>query len=326
MQHFWLTSKMEFHTCPALAEDLVLTSPKTASDIQREETSFVSMKTTDRKYSFSLQIAFKKITGISHILHPYLFSPTEEKLYEMRWKDNFYFYGDPDTYLTQLSLKNGKEASNLMNSFRGKDSVEDSLAVIPVAAISPDEVENPEDVEFNAHHSCNRSLEDMYLPRHVPDLLKTLPQLLLRDGAAIGRLYTGIELGVDESIQRHKSEKMKLFLSCASNIVAETCDRINSQYRRGFADSREISHLVLELLPTLRRIGLYEQAAEFAAFEMGKDAAIETTRRTSRRLAKARRHHYFDKLSSMLRGDYSDLNSSELGALMSKDSLVYSGL
>jgi hypothetical protein len=245
----------------------------------------------------------------------------------MGWKDNCYFYGDPDTYLTPLSLKNGIEARSVMKSFRGKDSIEYNLAVVPIAAISPDEVENLEDVEFNAHHSCNRSLEDMYLPQPVPELLKILPQLLLGQGAPAGRLYNGIEFGVVELMERQRNEKMKLFLSRASYIVPDICGRIACQHRRlGYDDGRENDHFVLELLPTLRRIGLYEQAAEYAAIEIGKVGAADSTRRTSRRLAKARRHHYFDKLSSMLRRDEADLNSSEVGALLSQDCLVYSGL
>lgn len=246
-----------------------------------------------------------------------LFRPREEKLFEMGWKDNCYFYGDPQTWMIPLSTKLGSEARNHARSFRGRDSILESLSTISICAIPPEEVDNMDELEFNAHHLCEVDHEDMYILQEIPSLLKTLPQFL-KGGPRV------IEMNEFCSIQKKRNKNMDLLISRASYILPEIHNRIAwSHGRLGFENCKEKDLLALELMPALRRIALYEQAAEFAEIEAGRDASTDSFRRTTRRQAKAKRHHYFDKLSTVLRQDGADLNSSELGFLLASDILEY---
>ncbi|KAG7373933.1 ATPase family associated with various cellular activities AAA [Nitzschia inconspicua] len=252
--------------------------------------------------------------------------PREEKLFEMGWKDTCYFYGDPDTWLIPLSLREGNEMRRVMSRYRGRDAVEDGLSTIPFSAIPFEELEDAEALDFNCHCLCDKSLEDSYLPQHVPVLIKALPKLL-RETVSNRRMLTlGCEIWDTRLIQNKRNETMHRHMSRASYILPGIHDRTGWTYGRlGLENSNEVDELILELMPALRRIGLYEQAAEFVALEASKDGAADLGRRTTRRQAKARRHHYFDKLSASLQRDEDDLNSSELGALLANDLLQYSG-
>ncbi|KAL3908660.1 MAG: hypothetical protein SGILL_008400 [Bacillariaceae sp.] len=159
-----------------------------------------------------------------------------------------------------------------------------------------------------------------YIPRPIPPIVQAFPKLL-REKASITNQWHSIHR--DVSIGR--THTMERLLSGAQYILPEIFERLAWSYGRfGFCSNKEKAELVLELLPTVRRIGLYEKAAEFAELQKGDDEAVNSNRRTTRRQAKARRHHYFDKLSVKLRLDQADMNSSELGSLMAKDLLVYS--
>lgn len=242
----------------------------------------------------------------------------------MGWKDTCYFYGDPETWLTPLSMKAGKEARASMALFRGMRSAEEQLSTIHTLSIPPEEIEDSEDVEFNAHNLCGQNEEDQYLPHPVPALLGQFPRSLRSIGSN-GR--SGLHKDLPEGIQSKIRESMSRMLLRASYILGDVHDRVGCTYGKfGLESDKERDELILELMPTLRRIGLFEQATEFAELEARKDATIAdaSSRRSTRRQAKARRHHYFDKLSHILRRDEADLNSSELGASMAQDMLVYS--
>lgn len=216
-------------------------------------------------------------------------------------------------------MKAGKETRVVLDYFRGKGSVDQGIPPAP-AALPIDDIECREDFDYAAHHACNSNMEDSYLQRPIPPTVQAFPKFLLDNSSTTNHL-----LSDNRDFETRQTEKMERLQTGARYILPEIWERVGWSYGRfGLCSSKEKRDLVLELLPTLRRIGLYEQAAEFAELQKGDDPAANSNRRTTRRQAKARRHHYFDKLSLKLKRDEADMNSSELGSLMAKDLLVYS--
>ena len=136
-----------------------------------------------------------------------VFSPREERLFELGWNDNCYFHGNSETYMTLPSSvsQQHKEANTnphyFMNRFRGDEGAAGQLACSGMSnaaasnAVSTEDLEedfSPEDFDRFAHYqqhyrrqhessSCSggaSSEEDSYLPRGVPPAILDLPEIL----------------------------------------------------------------------------------------------------------------------------------------------------
>jgi len=249
-------------------------------------------------------------------LHEKSRPPREEKLFSLGWKDSCYFYGDPETYVTQPSMSVGKSMNYHLQNFRANESIVADFVFASDGARDPDEIESREDLDRNAHLECQISEVDCFLPYQTPAVLQMLPSTLSS--------CLNMSPPSKPFLETRKLEFRNRFENQVNYILPAVTGRALWSYGRyGYANHRERMTLVLELLPTLRRIAVYEQAAEYAALRMGEDAIANSNRRTTRQQAKARRRHYFDRLSETLRGDEADLNFSEVGSLIAKDLLAY---
>ena len=245
-----------------------------------------------------------------------------------------------------------------MNQFRGDEDAAGQLACSGMSnaatsnAISTEELENNfsvEDLDRFAHHqqqqesspSCSGGAsfaEDMYLPRGVSPAILDLPEILRKASststnslpsqsfwsiARDNQWLQSLETNRAECSQRLLSHAIEYFLPWGNDLAKWSYGRF------GFANNKwDRTHMILECLPILRRIGMLETANEYAFLKAREesDATKRTSsrRRTTRTQCRARRHHYFDKISATLRRDEADRNSSEVGALLVGDSLVYS--
>jgi DNA polymerase III delta prime subunit len=246
--------------------------------------------------------------------------PREEKLYELGWKDNCYFFGNPETYMTPLSMKLGKYANDVTDFFRGRDSVGEGS--VPTPFVPVENIDSREDFDFMAHCACSSNEEDAYLSVPIPASLQSLPGFL-RQHAPLAH-PSALDKSLDYlDLDKERKDKMAWLKDKANYILPRGFKRTRWSYGRlGLCSRKENRDLVLEMLPMLRRIGLYEQAAELEELQKGDDAT-KIHQRTTRRQVKARRNHYFDRLSLILRRNEADLNSSEVGALIATDFLVY---
>lgn len=218
-----------------------------------------------------------------------------------------------------------------------------------VAALSSDDLQSDsvvfrEDLDQFVHHqqtSCDSAAmaEDCYLPRGVPQLILDLPDMLRTQSICSGSNDDAIEEEnvVWDALEAHRSETLCRIVDHTTNYILpppsssaqHKSDRSKWSYGRFSLDTNhgDRHRLILECLPALRRIGAVERCAEFIheqqleAAANGENQEVESsslrrsTRRVTRAAPKQRFHHYFDKLSSTLRRDEADLQTSEVGAL-----------
>lgn len=224
-----------------------------------------------------------------------------------------------------------------------------STSSTTVAAISSDDLEPDsavfhEDLDRFAHHeetffgSAARA-GDCYIPRGVSRDVLDLPDML-RNGSisneSKGMLAEESNL-VWETLEAHRSDNLNRIVENTTNYILpprssswqHKTDRSRWSYGRFSFDTNQDdrNHLILECLPVLRRIGILERCSEFI-HEQQLEAAAQgenqegqssslrrSTRRVTRAAPKQRYYHYFDKVSSTLRRDEADLQTSEVGAL-----------
>lgn len=284
------------------------------------------MTTAGREY-LGLHFALvKDIHGsLTNILvsFPPLHSPREEKLFELGWKDDCYFYGDPETYMTLPSTLNaGRQLNNAMKTARGTTSISRNPAIVP-QYVEPNENTTREDLDRFVNHSTFISDEDSFLPFHGRSSILSLPRILRKYQAHATR-PDYLESPGDQFLSRKMAELSKKAERLADYVLPPLSDRANWSYGRfgridpGDQILPDDRRTTLELMPTLRRIAVLEQAAENAALLAADPENKSMKVRSTRRQAKARRHHHFDKVSSSLRRDEHALNSSEVGSLLAE--------
>ena len=134
------------------------------------------MKTVDRK-SFNVTHATCNVLCVFVLLNEcffyYLFdSPREEQLFTLGWKDNCYFYGDAETYMTRPSgTLERRRLYTTMTLSRGTMEVDGAHA-------TADKEDESEDLDDIIRRESGRSDEDMFLPQPIPSLIQSLPSLL----------------------------------------------------------------------------------------------------------------------------------------------------
>jgi hypothetical protein len=246
--------------------------------------------------------------------------PREERLFTLGWKDNCYFFGDSDTYMTMPSTaRERRELHAWMATSRG-----DCLSGRDGGVNAPAEQEDEEldDLEDIIRRECAISDEDMFLPRPVPTLIESLPSLLRQSRKCSSYQQNWTSNQVLDRKQIQSSVAMQQWVSYVFGETGQgkVFSRRTSQELLLLNGTMDAS-VSLEFLPTLRRICVMERAAECLETKTGDQPV--TGRRTTRRQALARRHHYFDAHSKKLRLDEADLTSSELGSLMADALLIY---
>lgn len=176
--------------------------------------------------------------------------------------------------------------------------------------------------DFDVQRECTRLDEDMFLPRPLPPLIKSLPSLLRKcsNEERHQKHWTSNQI-----LQRKQKVNYEQSQRWACQILPPT-SRAKAFYR-GFGPEKTLllegsmdSELVSEYIPMLRRIAFLERVHELAARESGDEQA--KNRRTTRRSARSARQHYFDKLSKQ-QWEESDPTSSKIGTLMADSLLVY---
>eukprot|EP00536_Pseudo-nitzschia_multiseries_P012204 jgi/Psemu1/326727/estExt_fgenesh1_pg.C_4520001 len=266
--------------------------------------------------------------------------------------------------LPSMSERKRANPHYFLNRFRGDEGAAGQLAcsgmsqAAAAAAVSPDDLEEVfthEDLDRLVHHRRQQELsspggasseEDLYLDRGISPALLDLPDILRSAGAKAlppssvrddHRFAQSLDDSRNETRQRLLSRVTDYFLPRAWNDLAKC------SYGRSLGlveNERDRTLTLLECLPALRHMACSEAASEFA--ELRATEAANATKRTSSRTrtrtrtrtrrtttrmqmqARASRHHYFDKISVALRRDEADKNSSEVGALLAADRLVYS--
>lgn len=232
-------------------------------------------------------------------------SPSEERLFTLGWKDNFYFYGDCEAYMVQpMGARERRllkqHASSLRgHSFRKQVLVEDET--------EGGNVVHPELCE-----------EDAMLPNDPPACLLSLPACLSEPSADM-TLRTALQ-------ERRQQTCMQAQLDLLRHDILP----FDRQHARLFARgvSRHVDPLLNEdidpvlftdYLPMLRVMAVTERALEHA---FGQDAEGESgrARRTTRRSAKARQH-YWQVLSPPLWHDRDDGEAAKVGAQLANYSL-----
>jgi IPT/TIG domain len=259
--------------------------------------------------------------------------PPEEKLVELGWKDDCGFYGDSDALMTLPSSAHCRRQMNdVLNRFRGCVAVAGTLAVetSQQTSFDPNDILSREDLDRFALEANTVSGEDQYLPYSVPAIVQQLPELLRTiksDESTKGPDYPFFEQRQAECIERAQNWT-RYILPHSAELANWSYGRFGSlrvtdlgEYEL-YGDGRE----VLELMPMFRRIGVLEQAAEYAAAvsEQQQEASCRRSvrRRNGRSLHKTR-HHYLDRLSVKLRRDESDVSSSELGTQLAEAFIKY---
>jgi len=219
-----------------------------------------------------------------------------------------------------------------------------AVAALSSEDLHPDSVIFREDFDQFVHHqetsgdSAARA-DDCYLPRSVPQLILDLPDMLRTESMCSGSNDGPIEEHnvVWDALEAHRSDTLSRIVDLTTNYILphptssaqHKSDRSRWSYGRFSLDTNngDRCRLVLECLPALRRIGAVERCAEFiheqqleaAANGENQEGESSSLRRSTRRVTRAapkqRFHHYFDKVSTTLRRDEADLQTSEVGAL-----------
>lgn len=196
-----------------------------------------------------------------------IYSPREEKLYELGWNENCYFHGNAETYMTLPSFAQRKESNIFMNRFRGDDvsagqlsaknsssavggsgTVGGGLATATMISSFPDDKTitlSREDFDWYANQDAVRAVsieEDLFLPRFVPTAIRNLPSILRQN------IITTIEEGTTHKTAVIGSPSSSLLLSTPPPLPASIQDDID--YRKEECCNRITQHVSDYILPT----------------------------------------------------------------------------
>ena len=197
----------------------------------------------------------------------------------------------------------------------------------------------PEDLDALIHNKTaidesTPAMEDSYLPRGVSQLVLDLPQMLRRRSTDKTSENDEESSIIWETLEAHRDENLNTILQHATHYILPPIYSSSHLSRWSFGrfgcdkNLDDQQRLILECLPTLRRMAMVERCAEFVhqqqlADEARKDGhESNSLRRSSRRVTRAapkqRFHHYFDKVSTILRRDEADVDTSQVGALFAE--------
>lgn len=252
--------------------------------------------------------------------------PSEDRLFATGWKDNCFFHGVAETYMTlPRNAQERKSLNDGMVAARGGQSSMIELTVAP-ADKEDDSSDNWED---NLRTESNTTEEDMFLPRRLPILLEALPQLLRisKCSAWYNSNWTSNHF-LDQ--RRHETTtRLQFWLSALFD------QSLQSTKYKARPTSRELLQLngrldvtaTTEFLPMICRIGALEESLDALERSTSSEerAAPGNSRRATRLQTRNARRHYFDTISRKLDLDEAALSTTDLGLSMARCLLTYQG-
>jgi hypothetical protein len=239
-------------------------------------------------------------------------SPGEERLFALGWKDNSYFFGDNETYMTfPTNSRERRLLDATMSTIRGR-----SLPWIDGAVAAKEEDIDEDDIDAVVRREGCQSEEDMFLARDMPASLLTLPSLLrgARGGSLLTKKWPRHELLEQSKYEREQDLRgMIAYILPDDDQPKWSCHGFGATKQSLLSEDAVDSSLFLDYLPALRRMAVLERMHEHV-FRQKANEEQPPSRRTTRSSANATYQHYFDSISKALRLDMAALNSSQVGA------------
>lgn len=238
--------------------------------------------------------------------------PREEKLFELGWKDNCYFFGNSETYMVYPTTASERR---LINSEMLYSRGHGYNVAAPSPSESKEERENEIDIEDLARETTHSMSEDKFLPQQISALVLSLPSLIRQ---SVKRKSINC-LSFDEYLF-NKSRMQRLLkahelIGCMRRLQCQQQTYVISPL---IPEIKTNSTIVLELLPMLRRVSVLEQDSEQIRKMASEDRNIRSTRNRSRR----GRRHYLEKFG-FCEGRGQDLTASRAGEAFAQSFLVY---
>lgn len=206
------------------------------------------------------------------------------------WKDEAYFYGDSDSYMTlpatarERNLLKRTEDASRGYSFSSDQAYED------------DDGENDLDGT-----SGMLSEEDALLPNYAPYSLLSLPNILRQDNSTLCKTMSGIDLFVYQDKKVDMAKAMMDLLSknvfCSDSLVHKRyryLDRWNDRHFDGCEQS--YCEAFADYIPMLRSMAFQVFVAEGINHSLSNYVEEYNNRKpTTRRSKLLRREHYFER-------------------------------
>lgn len=248
------------------------------------------------------------------------YSPLEETLILSGWKDNAYFYGDNDSYVTRPTtarehnmLKASEKAARGVVSFSLSQNLE--------------EEENEQTMS-----SSFSSEEDMLLPNAVPESVKALPTYLKSACLNVAPI-SPLDVSLSQRSRDAKINQMK-GLVCRFVFAGAHQRRMYFWSMTHGADpllggaGHANSQFFLDYLPILRCISVQERGLEAAlktAQEIDPDGVAQMTnrKRSTRQNQKKGRVHYLEQLAPQSIWEDFEFSPKEVGDFLADASLLY---
>jgi len=239
------------------------------------------------------------------------YSPREERLFDLGWKDNCYFYGDANTYVTHPATAHERRLLRTMDT----TSRENRCYEIGTTNDSADDGDESTDLDGLAQQQVSLSTEDdRFLPQQVPSLLLSLPSLLRKAGS--------------ENLYQKNWTSNQLLDQRRAKYLQETRSLVSTI--DGFEPPPEFLPLLQdnldatfyqEDLPILRRLAFLEKDAE-RLHEL--ENPIENRKRTRSSKTLETRRHYFEFTPwKFYKDNELGLTASQVGEKFAKSLLVY---
>lgn len=250
-------------------------------------------------------------------LFSFSYRPREDKLFALGWKENCYFFGDADTYVTYPSTSQERQLLRTMESTsRGQWCCEMGAILDPVE----EEEEDPLSTDLDELMHQRVPLladDDKFLPQQIPSLIQSLPSLLRGEWGEswYKKHWTSNQL-LDKRRAKYFQTSSYLahligFREPPSGLYPLLPDGLDADF-------------CLHYLPTLRRIAFSEQDSE-RFYENQNPIEVRKGRQTRSSLKGRIRPHYFENLlQKKLRQNNSlGLTSSQIGGKLAESLLVY---
>lgn len=247
-------------------------------------------------------------------------SPSEDRLFTSGWKDDSYFFGDSESYVTRpVTLRERMLLRQSEEGLRGHCFPRD------------DAFEAPEDDEDYKFIQFDRTEEGLFLPNPAPTPLLSLPMYLKNAGI---KSHVSPDLYL---LERRKRERLNQTTELLSNFVFADLPARTRMFSSGVV--REVDpllsnadtidrNLFLEYMPILRCINALERSEEYVfslAQASDPDAAtsLSNRSRTTRRSKALGRHHYLESVVPAFVWKDGDRTPKDVGRVLAESLLVY---
>jgi hypothetical protein len=260
-----------------------------------------------------------------HSTHPVLsvvyFSPSEDRLFASGWKDDCFFYGDAEQYMTHpTTLRERMLLKRSGEALRGFSLPRDEA------------FEAPEDDDDYKFMTFDRTEEGVFLSNPSPTSLLSLPFYLKNAAGNKSQVSPDLDL-----LDSRKIENMHEMTELLASYLFVIYPLPAVMFSRGIA--REVDPLLpsvemidrrlfLEYLPILRGMSVQERAAGHiydVAHASDPDAAASLSNRVrhTRRNKAMGRVHYLGEVSAVFTWDTIARTAKDVGRVLAESLLVY---